>query len=55
MIGGGKGIGVPWVVTVTTAGGHCAWVWVTTRRTVRCLIGLRTVERRITRFCERSC
>jgi hypothetical protein len=54
-MGGGSGIGVPWVVTVTIAGGHCACVCVTTRRTVRCLLGRRTVDRRMTRFCESSC
>lgn len=31
--GGGSGTGVPWLVTVTTAGGQTARVWVTTRRT----------------------
>lgn len=31
--GGGNGTGVPWLVTVTTAGGQTARVVVTTRRT----------------------
>lgn len=48
-------MGAPWVVTVTTAGGHCCWVWVTTRRTTRVVAGRRTAVRRTTRFCAPAC
>jgi len=52
---GGSGIGAPWVVTVTIAGGHCCCVVVTIRRTVR-VTGRRTVAlRRTTRFCATAC
>ncbi|WP_206376832.1 hypothetical protein [Sphingomonas sp. G-3-2-10] len=48
--GGGRGMGEPWLVTVTTAGGHWACVWVTVRRTTR-LAGRRTTVRRtVVRF-----
>lgn len=48
-IGGGRGMGAPWLVTVTTAGAHWAWVVVTVRRTTR-LGAVRATVRRTTRF-----
>ncbi|WP_431582467.1 hypothetical protein [Sphingomonas sp.] len=45
---GGRGMGAPWLVTVTTAGGQAARVCVTTRRTL--LTGRFTATRRTTRL-----